>query len=150
MVQSPELAAAFRAESTDAEVRALVARFVRLGFPAPSVFYDDFRRTDGRARAALAASVERAEYRDELAVLKEMQKPLAIVHGAHDRIANGIYFAELELPTLWRRAIQWVPDVGHAPHWEAPWIFDEILRAFVAECRRSTVCHSVPFMNTMA
>ena len=136
LVQSPELAAGFRAESTESEVRAFVARFVRLGSPAPTVLYDDFRRTDGRARAALAASVERAQYRDELAIMAAMQKPLAIVHGAHDRIANGAYFAELEIPTLWRRAIQWIPHVGHAPHWEAPRAFDEILRVFVAECQR--------------
>jgi pimeloyl-ACP methyl ester carboxylesterase len=134
MSADPALGAAFRDESTDAEVAALMALFFRPGFTAPPMFIEDFRRTDGRARGALAASVARNDFRDEVRIVAQMTRPLAIVHGAHEAVANRGYLDSLSMPTLWRGAVQDVPDAGHAPHWESPETFNRLLHDFVVDC----------------
>lgn len=130
----PALQGGFRDDSTDDEVRALVALFVRPGRAAPDFFFDDFRRTDKRARAALAASASRNEMRDEVRIVAGLRKSLAVVQGVDEAIVKRDYFNRISMPTLWRGAVQVVPDAGHAPHWENPDAFDRLLEAFARDC----------------
>jgi pimeloyl-ACP methyl ester carboxylesterase len=132
-VQDPALAAGYRAESSDAEIRALVARFFRPRFDAPELFCDDFRRSDPRTRDALAASIARLDFEDEFALLRRMPAPLAIVHGTEDAILNGAYFSEFPLKGLWRGGVQLLRGAGHASHWEEPGAFDALLSEFAQE-----------------
>ena len=77
-------------------------------------------RTDGRARSGVAASIVPGGYRDEVVVVRDLEAPLAVLHGAEDQLINGAYFASLAMPTLWRGAVQTIPGAGHAPQWETP------------------------------
>lgn len=52
-------------------------------------------RTDARVRTTLAASIEPGGYRDETAVVEHLDRPLAIVRGAHERIVDRRYFDDL-------------------------------------------------------
>ena len=132
---NPVLGAAFREDATDEEVRTLVGMFVKPGAPVPDAFLEDFRRTHKRARAELAASAGRNELRDEVRIVAELGKPLAIVHGAHDAvIVKRAWFDELTMPTLWRGRVEDIPDAGHAPQWEAPEAFNRILEDFARDC----------------
>lgn len=132
----PAVAAGFRADNTDEEVRAVVALFVHRNTVAPDLFFNDFRRTHPQARTALAASLGRNELRDEVRVVAEMTQPLAILHGDDDRIAsNRQWFDSLKMPTLWRGAVQDIPGAGHAPHWETPDVFNRLLEQFALDCR---------------
>jgi pimeloyl-ACP methyl ester carboxylesterase len=131
----PALGAGFRADSTDAEVDAVVALFVRPGFPPPAIFAEDFKRTDGRVRTALTASLAAGEVRDEVRVVAELAQPLAIVHGVEERLANNrAWYDALSMPTLWRGAVQEVAGAGHAPHWETPEAFNRLLEGFALDC----------------
>jgi pimeloyl-ACP methyl ester carboxylesterase len=130
----PALGVAFREDSTDDEIRSYLSLFVRPGSPAPAFLFDDFVRTDNRARAALAASAGRNELRDEAKIVAELAKPLAVVHGEYEAIVKRDHFASISIPTLWRGAVQLVPDAGHAPHWENPREFDRLLEAFARDC----------------
>lgn len=133
----PAIAPAFRADATDDEVRACLALFVRPGTTPPAFFFEDFRRTDPRARAALAASLGRGEVLDEVRVVAELTRPLAIVRGGHDRIArNRRWYDALSIPTLWRGAVQDVPDAGHAAQWETPDLFNRLLEEFALDCAK--------------
>lgn len=138
-VQDPALGVGFRAESTEAEIRALIARFFRPGAEIPELYYDDFRRSDPRTRDALAASIARGDFEDELALLERTPAPFAIAHGANDAIVNGAYFSEIALSGLWRDGVQFLPDVGHSIHWEAARAFNALLSEFASERARATV-----------
>lgn len=133
---NPALAVAFKADATDEEIAALAAAFVRPGTTPPAFFAEDFRRTDKRARSALAASVARNELRNELAIIAEMKRPLAIVHGKEEAVTNRSYLDTLRAPTLWRGAVQELSEAGHAAQWEAADRFDALLRAFAEDCQR--------------
>jgi pimeloyl-ACP methyl ester carboxylesterase len=111
-----------------------VASFFRPGFTGiPAFFLEDVLRADGRSRAAVGASIAPGGYHDEAVVVKELKAPLAVLHGADDRLVNGAYFASVPMPTLWRGAVQIIPGAGHAPQWEAPEAFDALLAAFIEE-----------------
>ena len=122
-------------ESIDREqAAAYVASYFRPGFAdVPPFFLDDALRTDGRARAGVQASIAPGGYRDEAVVVRELKAPLAVLHGAEDQLVNGAYMASVDMPTLWRGAVQTIPGAGHAPQWEAPQAFDAFVAAFIEE-----------------
>ena len=130
----PAMDSTFEEAMDRAQAEAYVAAFFRPGAAdIPPFFLDDALRTDGRARAAVRASIVPGGYYDEVEVLNELRVPVAILHGAEDQLVSAAYLASLEVPTLWRGAVQTIPAAGHAPHWEAPDAFDALLAAFVEE-----------------
>ncbi len=134
----PNLAgqAPFRASNTDAEILAFLSLFFKPGYPVPPVFQEDFRRTDPEAGPTLGASIGANALGDEVRAVASLEMPLAVLHGAHDAIANLSYLAEVPIPTLWRGALQLIPNVGHAPQWEDPATFNRLLGDFAADCAR--------------
>jgi pimeloyl-ACP methyl ester carboxylesterase len=99
----------------------------------PPVFVEDIVRTDGRARAQLAASIAPGGYRDEIEVVAHLGRPLAVLHGAQEQLVNGSYFDGLAMPNLWRGAVQAFTEAGHMPHWEDAHAFNKLLQDFVSE-----------------
>jgi len=126
------------AETIDRDqAAAYVASFFAPGFAdVPPFFLEDALRADGRARSELAASIAPGGYNDEVAVVRDLKAPLAILHGEKEQLVNAGYFASLAAPTLWRDAMQTIPGAGHAPQWETPEAFDGLVAAFVAETER--------------
>jgi pimeloyl-ACP methyl ester carboxylesterase len=133
---NPALGVGFSADATKEQAAAFVAAFFKPGqTDVPPSFLEDVMRTDGRARAHLGASIAPNGYRDEVAVVANLKRPLAIVHGVEEQLVNGAYFDQLKMPTLWRGAVQTIADAGHAPHWEQAQKFDALLDAFVRDSR---------------
>lgn len=132
---NPAMAAAFNPQLSEAEMRGFVDAFFAPGYTTPDDrFMADIRRSDGRARAAIAASIRPDGYKDEVQVAANLRLPLAVVHGAQEQLINGAYFAAVSMPTLWRGAVQVIADAGHAPHWETPDAFNTLLADFLADC----------------
>jgi pimeloyl-ACP methyl ester carboxylesterase len=94
------------------------------------------KRADGRAREALGVSVAEGNYADEIAVVANLDKPLAIVQGEQESYANLPYLKNLTMPTLWRDEIRMIPEAGHTPQWEQPEKFNSLLTEFIEDCRR--------------
>lgn len=130
----PAMGAAFQAELTDAEIEGYVRAFFKPGVTElPESFCMDARRTDGRARAGLAASIQPNGYRDEVEIVARLTKPLAVIQGEQEQLINLAYLQSVPMPTLWRKAVQVIPGSGHAPHWEQPEQFNSLLAAFIQE-----------------
>jgi pimeloyl-ACP methyl ester carboxylesterase len=131
---NPTMKVTFQESVDSTEASAYVAAFFRPGFAdIPPFFLDDVLRTDGRARSNLGASVQRGEARDECEVARDLKVPLAVLHGGEEQLVNALYFGSVAMPTLWRRAVQIIPDAGHTPQWETPKVFDTLIEAFVNE-----------------
>lgn len=142
----PAIAAIMAADLGEAEIEALVSAFFG---PHAQVqaepFRADIRRTDPRMRTSLAAGIlaqasghPSAGAANEVDIAARLRPPLAVLHGAQEQLVNGAYLAALTLPTLWRDAVQVVPDAGHAVHWEQPERFNALLEAFARQCRPSS------------
>jgi pimeloyl-ACP methyl ester carboxylesterase len=132
---NPAMAAGFSSEVTREQAEAYVASFFAPGFAdVPPFFVDDALRTDGCARTQVAASMAPGVSRDEVQVVADLTQPLAVLHGAKERLVNSAYFAKLSMPTLWRGAAQTIDAAGHAPQWETPVAFDALIEAFAVDC----------------
>jgi pimeloyl-ACP methyl ester carboxylesterase len=130
----PALGAGFREEATDEELRAWMRLCFRPGAEIPSSFVEDYHRSDPRTRSSLAASVGRNELADESQILARLTRPIAVIAGRHDTIAQRGFLENYPMPTLWRGAVQEIADAGHTPQWETPNEFDRLLADFVADC----------------
>ena len=106
------------------------------GGASPMFLHFSFRTRSaptGVRVARLGASIAPGGYRDEVAVVRDLKAPLAVLHGGEEQLINGTYFASLAMPTLWRGAVQTIRGAGHTPQWETPDAFDVLLEAFMAE-----------------
>lgn len=130
----PSMAAAFKEQLSPDEARGFVQACLAPNYPEiPDQFIEDIQRSDGRSRNAVAAAVGQQNYLDELEIVRGLQVPLAILHGAQEQLVNGAYFESVEAPTLWRNAVQVIERAGHSPHWETPDEFNALLGAFLAD-----------------
>jgi pimeloyl-ACP methyl ester carboxylesterase len=131
---NPAVNVGFKADVTEEEARAYATSFFAPGVSAPEVpFVRDILRTDGKARAGLAASIKPDGYQDEVEIVANLTVPLAVFHGKEEQLVNEAYISKLRMPTLWRNEIQIISDAGHAPQWEQPEEFNSLLEAFITE-----------------
>ncbi len=134
----PAINCGFKAELSEEEVEAYAAAFFAPEVQEiPEFFRADIRRTDGRARQVLGGSIGPGGYKDEVEVVAHLSAPLAILHGEREQLVNGAYISALTIPTLWRGAVQIIPEAGHAPHWERPEQFNALLGAFIRETAKA-------------
>jgi pimeloyl-ACP methyl ester carboxylesterase len=134
---NPVMAAGFNPSPTESERRAYVeAFFAPRTTDIPPVFFDDMRRADGRARAAVGSSIRPGGYQDEVEIVRHMHVPLAVLQGEQEQYVSLDYLRSLTMPTLWRGAVQVIPGCGHAPQWEQPEAFNALLGAFMQDCEQ--------------
>jgi pimeloyl-ACP methyl ester carboxylesterase len=131
---NPAMGAAFAEHLTQEQMEGFAAASLAPDCPLDlAPFVADIARTDGRARATMAASIAPDGYEDEVEIVKNLQRPLAILHGEQEQLVNADYISALEMPTLWRGAVQIIPKAGHTPQAETPEAFSALLSAFVDE-----------------
>jgi pimeloyl-ACP methyl ester carboxylesterase len=105
------------------------------------------RRTDGRARALMFASLFAGKISDQHAIAVESMVPVALVNGADDPFVNVDYLIKLKLPQLWERHCYALRGGGHAPFLTVPETFDSIFRRFAADMARRA---SAPTVRAVA
>ncbi len=124
---------AFTAAPTEAEIEEWMHTAFAPGYvPIPDFVREDFRRTDGNARACLGAVAQRGGFADETEIVRNLKIPLAIVQGREEQIVDLAYLQRLAAPTLWRGAVQVVDGAGHSTQWEKAEAFGALLDAFAS------------------
>jgi pimeloyl-ACP methyl ester carboxylesterase len=127
---SPAAALAVKPAWSDTEAREFAA--AALGGPAPPELLAAFRRADGRARAMIIGSALAGAALDETQIIRAAAVPIAVIQGAIDPLVSLQYIRSLEWSGLWGGEPFVVDDAGHAPHWEKPDHFNDILLRFLA------------------
>lgn len=104
-------------------------------------FVADILATDGAARADLLTSVQAGQFANQVDIVAKLTQPIAVLHGQHEQLVNLEYLRGLTMPTLWRHAVQVLPDAGHTPQAETPQALEEILTEFLTDdgVRRRTL-----------
>lgn len=102
----------------------------------PDAPYEDFleaavRRCDGRSRSLMIAKLACGIGPSQQELAANSPVPLAIVNGAEDAFIHNDFVAGLVYRNLWEGKVHDLPGLGHAPFWEAPDVFDPILRRFL-------------------
>ena len=134
---NPSMAAAFADELTQEQMEGFAAACLAADTALDLAPYvADIARTDGKARLTMGASIAPGNYADEVEIVKNLDRPLAILHGEKEQLVNGDYFSSLEMPTLWRGEAQIIQGSGHTPQAEDPAAFNSLVGSFVDEVIR--------------
>ena len=121
-----------------------VARFFALcyGRGATPELLDAIRRADGRVRAATVRSMMRGECLDQKRAVETARVPVALVNGRDEPFVRLSYLDTLAGPSLWHGVPLVIEDAGHAPFWDQPGEFNQLLGAFAGDCTfRETIPH---------
>jgi pimeloyl-ACP methyl ester carboxylesterase len=93
----------------------------------------DILATDPTARSGLAESVGQGRLADEIGIVADLTRPLAVLHGHGDQLISLDYLRTLRMPTLWRGAVQVIDGAGHSPQEENPDAFSALLSEFLSD-----------------
>lgn len=126
----PSMNVLFKGVLTPEEAELLESASFIPGTPPPPQFVEDCLRADPQWRGSFGGSIMQGRYLDEIEIVHTLRRPLAVLQGQHEQLINLDYLRSLSMPTLWRGAVQVVPDTGHALHWEAPQAFAALAQAF--------------------
>jgi pimeloyl-ACP methyl ester carboxylesterase len=134
---SPAAAGFFKPDLSDAEVALWASEIFAKGYPLPPNVIPNIRKTDSRMRGEIGQALISGQIVDEVRALKELKRPVAILHGEREAMINGSYLQALSAPTLWRGQVQRIPAAGHSPHWETSDEFDALLSSFAEDVAKS-------------
>jgi pimeloyl-ACP methyl ester carboxylesterase len=107
-------------------------------------FLQSIRRADGRVRVAVSRSLLRGEVADQKLAVEQAMVPVAMVNGAGEPVARLSYVAGLAYRTLWGNVCHVIPDAGHAPFWDQPGQFNELLGNFAADVAARPLAATTP------
>ncbi len=112
-----------------------VARFFSLCFArgASPELLEAVRRADGRVRPAIVRSLLRGECSDQRRAVETAAVPVALVNGRDDPLLRLGYLDTLAGPSLWHGVPLVLEEAGHAPFWDQPEIFNELLETFAGD-----------------
>ena len=130
---NPAMVAAFANELAPEQIAAFGEACLKPGAAPDPYFFEAFAQTHGLARATMGGSIAAGNYEDELKIVRNLDKPLAILQGEHEQLVSLDYLKGLQAPTLWRGAVQIIPGAGHSPQVEAPAAFDALVGAFLED-----------------
>jgi pimeloyl-ACP methyl ester carboxylesterase len=123
----------FTAAPAEADIQDWARSAFAPGYtPIPDFLIEDFRRTDGNARACLGTSAQSGGRTDQVEIVRNLKIPLAILHGRAEQIVDLGYLQRLSAPTLWCGEVQLIEGAGHAPQWEQADAFNDLLDAFAS------------------
>jgi len=89
-------------------------------------------RADGRVRRYFFEWLTSQDRRDHARLAIDCPVPLAIINGRNDKVIQHAHVESLPYKNLWRGAVQYIEDAGHAPFWQQPEAFNAVLGPFLA------------------
>lgn len=133
---NPSVGFLFQPELNEEQLKQASESMLKANTPVPNFIPKDIQNTDGNSRANIGLSVAQGNLQDEVQILKETKLPIAIFHGKEEVLVNLEYLKNLDVPTLWRKEIQIIPDAGHSPQYENASVFNQLLDEFMQDVLR--------------
>ena len=92
---------------------------------------ENIKRADGKARHHMFANALQGVGIDQQVAVESIDKPLCVVHGEREPFVRLDYLCSLNYRALWKNHIIVIAEAGHAPHWENPKAFNDVLAGFL-------------------
>jgi pimeloyl-ACP methyl ester carboxylesterase len=94
---------------------------------------DAAKRADGRFRKRVFEASRDGLGVNQRDVIESASIPIGVINGADDPIVNLDYFDSLHYQYLWSGRVLRLPDVSHAPFWQAAKTFNALLWRFLVD-----------------
>ncbi len=127
----PELMVLFMPEADDDALNKFIGKAFYDTEKAASMIKEDYNTTDPNVRTTLANPENK--FPDEVSILTEFNKPVALIHAKEDPFINGQYIENLGF-NFWKNEIQYIDKAGHYPQIEQPDKMAELLSVYAKEC----------------
>ena len=101
------------------------------GAPIPVAFRRAIERADGLARKTIFEAARAGVGTDQRCLVEDLAVPLAVVNGSQDPFIRLDYLDVPKYANLWEGRCHRLAGLKHAPFWEAPDVFDELLGRFI-------------------
>jgi pimeloyl-ACP methyl ester carboxylesterase len=100
--------------------------------------YEDAWNMDGRARVIMARHFMGEEEGgvDQVRVVEESEVLIAVVNGAEEQFVDLDYVDGIKWRNLWKRKCVRLEGLHHAPFWEDPGRFEEVLVEFLEDVEK--------------
>lgn len=133
--ENPHMALPARRDWSEEEIQGFAR--ASAGEPFEGWMEDCARRTDGRARLFMFKKFAEGVGVDQRAVVEGEDSVLvAVVNGGAEPYVNLGYLDEIHWKNLWSEKCIRMEGLGHAPFWERPDEFGELLVQFVSDCEK--------------
>lgn len=123
----------FKPAFSEEEVRAYAQETIGEGVPLEDWMIEGARRADGRFRPKLIEAAMAGRGLDQKEIAATLKVPLAVLHAMEDPFISLNYLKQLSYANLWRGAVQEMSGLAHAPFWEDPKKFNDLLGAFLED-----------------
>lgn len=118
-------------ERTEADVLTYMKGLYGTATQIPEQFMQLAQKVDPRMPAKVGEHWGAGDHGcHQQTVICGWQGPICILHGLKDQFVSNKYMSALPQDNLWDGGLIEMPDVGHAPFWEAPETFNLILLEF--------------------
>tara|TARA_R110002049_G_scaffold95397_8_gene234277 strand:- start:2840 stop:3655 length:816 start_codon:yes stop_codon:yes gene_type:complete len=97
---------------------------------------ESIKTTDSDFREQLVLSIQNGDMVNEVAILKNLIFPIALLCGKNDVLVNTDYIKNLSMPTLWQNKLILIEDASHCPHLENPEVLNKLLVEFTKFCNK--------------
>lgn len=122
-------------------IQAYVQAFFSPGYQAPQQFITDGLRADPKTRDAVGAVAAGKDptFVDELAILRGLQRPVALFLADHDAFVRPAYLDAITpyVANLWGGQVWPIFASGHAAQWEQPESLSAAITAFAQSAAQS-------------
>lgn len=94
-------------------------------------------RTDGRSRMLMWKKFADGVGLDQRKTVEENGDVMvAVVNGGDEPYVSLEYLDEIKWKSLWKGKCLRLPGLKHAPFWERPTMFEEVLVEFMGDCEK--------------
>jgi pimeloyl-ACP methyl ester carboxylesterase len=131
---NPNFNLLFMADISNHEAEILARDFFFIDSNPNAFVINDILRTDAEFKNNFMKDL--AQLEDEVEIINQLTKPLALVHGQHDALVNHQYMESLQIKTLWQNKIHYAKGVGHMVPLEAHDFLIDLIQEFCKDAIR--------------
>lgn len=131
----PHMALPARRDWTEEDAKAFAR--ASAGEPFEQWMEDCAKRTDGRTRELMWKKFAEGDGLDQRKMVEENgDVMIAVVNGGAEPYVNLQYLDEIKWKNLWKGKCFRLEGLKHAPFWERPAMFEQVLVEFMADCEK--------------
>lgn len=119
----------FKKELTAEDIEMLADNYISNS--GKQLVKDFFSRTDPAFRERLGKAYENNEIPNDISILENTDKPVAIFHGVDDKLVDLDFLRSLNIENLWKTDIQLIEKAGHCAQYENPGRFNQLLEYYL-------------------
>jgi pimeloyl-ACP methyl ester carboxylesterase len=122
----------FVEQVSDDAVRAVARAVLSPEHPAVGRVESALARSDGRARAKLAEGMVQG-VPNELALIRSLACPVAVVHAENDVLVSRAYMDALPVDHFWGGCVHLLQGASHCGHLDQPAGYNRLLASFLSD-----------------